>query len=672
MYSGTDMEYNQAQKTAITHVKGPCMVLAGPGSGKTTVITGRIQYLIEKEGIHPEQILVITFTRAAALEMKERFQKAMQGVYAPCTFGTFHSVFFMILRRAYGYQNGQVLAEEQRRQVLKEILQGMNLEYEDEEEFLQQILQEITLVKSEYIAIEHYYSTNCGEEEFRTIYRQYTEWLQREHKIDFDDMLVYTYELLRERRDILAGWQKRFSYILIDEFQDINRIQYEIVKLLAGKQANLFIVGDDDQSIYRFRGAKPEIMLGFPEDYPETKQILLNVNYRSGREIVEGSLRMIQNNQKRYRKDIVSEHGYCGPICIHEVQGIKEESQSILDTIKTYHEKGVPYEEMAIIVRTNMEARPVVDKLMEYNIPFRMRDRLPNCYEHWIARQLIAYIKLAMGSTDRADYLLIWNRPKRYLRREWLSEEAVELEQVIAQVQDKVWAVKRIETLQEDIKRLKTMTPYAAIQYIRKGIGYEDYIREYAQMRRIKPDELLDMLDELQSMAQPFTSYETWFDYIRDYGERLEEQRKKQTHLEQKEAAVTVTTMHSAKGLEYQMVFIPEANEGITPHKKAGKPEEIEEERRMFYVAVTRAKEYVHVYVLRERYHKSLTPSRFVNELRLDRRALKIGMQVRHRLYGLGQITYISQKKISLFFAETGQTKTFSLDYVVEQGLLSS
>lgn len=277
-----------------------------------------------------------------------------------------------------------------------------------------------------------------------------------------------------------------------------------------------------------------------------------------------------------------------------------------------------------------------------------------------------------MGSTDRADYLCIWNRPKRYLRREWLSEEAVDLEQVIAQVQDKVWAVKRIETLREDIKRLKTMTPYAAIQYIRKGIGYEDYIREYAQMRRIKPDELLDMLDELQSMAQPFTSYETWFDYIRDYGERLEEQRKKQTHLEQKESAVTVTTMHSAKGLEYQVVFIPEVNEGITPHKKAGKPEEIEEERRMFYVAVTRAKKYVHIYVLRERYHKALSPSRFVNELRLDRMALKTGMQVRHRQYGLGQVTYISQKKISLFFAETGQTKTFSLDYVVEQGLLSS
>lgn len=665
------MEYNQAQKTAITHVDGPCMVLAGPGSGKTTVITSRIQYLIETVGIHPGQILVITFTKAAALEMKERFQKIMQGAYASCTFGTFHSVFFMILRRAYGYQSGQVLAEEQKRQILKSIIQEMNLEYEDEEEFLQQLMQEITLVKSEYISIEHYYSTSCGEEEFRTIYQCYEKRLRQEHKIDFDDMLVYTYELLKERQDILAGWQQRFQYILIDEFQDINRIQYEVVKLLAGKRANLFIVGDDDQSIYRFRGAKPEIMLGFPEDYKGTKQVLLNVNYRSTREIVEGSLRMIQNNHKRYAKDIIAAQDYRHPVCIHEVQGIKEECRDILDKIRTYHVAGIPYEEMAIIVRTNMESRPLVDKLMEYNIPFRMRDKLPNCYEHWIARQLIAYIKIALGNTERANYLLIWNRPKRYLRREWLTEGTVELNRIQKQLQDKEWAVERIQTLQEDLEQLKAMTPYAAIQYIRKGIGYEEYIREYAQARKIKPDDLLDMLDELQSMTQPFDSYEAWFEHIKDYGERLDEQRRKQERLEEKEAAVTVTTMHSAKGLEYQVVFVPEANEGIAPHKKAGKPEEIEEERRMFYVAITRAKEYLHLYVLKERYHKPLLPSRFVNEIRLDKSALKTGARVRHKQYGLGMITYINPTKISLLFEATGQTKTFSLDYVLEQGLLS-
>lgn len=407
------MELNQAQREAVEHVDGPCLVLAGPGSGKTTVITCRTRYLIEQAGIHPEHILVITFTRAAAGEMKERFLNMMQGVTTPCTFGTFHSVFFQILRRAYGYRGEQVLSEDGKRQILKGIIQEMELEYEDEEEFIRQIMQEITLVKSEYIDLQHYYSTSCGEEEFRSVYRRYEERLQKERRIDFDDMLVYTYELLKERPDILAMWQKKYQYILIDEFQDINRIQYEIIRMLAGKPANLFIVGDDDQSIYRFRGARPEIMLGFPEDYPTAKRILLNVNYRSGREIVEGGLRMIGNNTRRFAKNIQSEQPYMHPIVIHELKSNREESHDVLEKIRAYQAKGIPYREMAVIVRTNMDARQMVGQLMEYNLPFQMRDHLPNCYEHWIARQIIAYVRIAMGSRERADYLLIWNRPKR-------------------------------------------------------------------------------------------------------------------------------------------------------------------------------------------------------------------------------------------------------------------
>ena len=665
------MELNQAQREAVEHVDGPCLVLAGPGSGKTTVITCRTRYLIEQAGIHPEHILVITFTRAAAGEMKERFLNMMQGVTTPCTFGTFHSVFFQILRRAYGYRGEQVLSEDGKRQILKGIIQEMELEYEDEEEFIRQIMQEITLVKSEYIDLQHYYSTNCGEEEFRSVYRRYEERLQKERRIDFDDMLVYTYELLKERPDILAMWQKKYQYILIDEFQDINRIQYEIIRMLAGKPANLFIVGDDDQSIYRFRGARPEIMLGFPEDYPTAKRILLNVNYRSGREIVEGGLRMIGNNTRRFAKNIQSEQPYMHPIVIHELKSNREESHDVLEKIRAYQAKGIPYREMAVIVRTNMDARQMVGQLMEYNLPFQMRDHLPNCYEHWIARQIIAYVRIAMGSRERADYLLIWNRPKRYLRREWLSDSLVDPDRILEQVQDKKWAVEKLEKLNTDMERLQTMTPYEAIQYIRKGVGYDEFLKEYAEQHRMKPEELYDILEELQAMARPYKSYEAWFQHIREYGERLEEQRKKQAHLTRQEDAVVVTTMHSAKGLEYRVVFVLGANEGICPYKKAVKNEDLEEERRMFYVAVTRAKEYLHLYVRKEQYGKPVLPSRFVNEIRLDRSGIKTGATVRHRTYGKGTITYVNTKKISIFFEASGETKTFHLDYVLEQGLLS-
>lgn len=665
------MELNEAQEWAVHHVDGPCLVLAGPGSGKTSVITYRTRYLIEEAGIHPSRILVVTFTKAAASEMRERFQTMMQGANVSCTFGTFHSVFFWILRKAYGYTGSQIVSEEEKRGILTALVQELELEYEDEEEFIQDLIGEITFVKSEYMPIEHYYSTTCGEEEFRQIYRRYQSRIQEQGKLDFDDMLVYTYELLKERKDICRQWQEKFQYILIDEFQDINRIQYEIVKMLAGDRQNLFAVGDDDQSIYRFRGARPEIMLGFQKDYPNAEMILLNVNYRSGREIVEGSLRMIANNTKRYDKEILAKHPYITPICIHELKVPAEEAQDIRKRIQAYYQQGIPYAEMAVIYRTNTESRRMVNTLMEYNLPFRMRDHLPNCYEHWTARHIMTYIRLALGSRERSDYLQIWNRPKRYLRREWLNESPVNTDRILEQVQDKSWAVEAIQKLNTDLKRLQSMTPYAAINYIRKGIGYDRYLEEYAKERRMKPEELTDILDEIQSMAEPYKDYDSWFAYIEAYGNELEEQKKRQIQDDRNRDAVTLTTMHSAKGLEYQVVFILQANEGIVPHKKATKAEEIEEERRMFYVAVTRAKERLHIYVLKERYNKPLTPSRFVNEIRFDRLKLAVGERVRHRSYGEGTITYLDKKRIGIYFQKTGETKMLSLDFVLEQGMLS-
>ncbi len=665
------MKFNDAQEQAIRHIDGPCLVLAGPGSGKTAVITDRTRYLIEEAGIHPANILVVTFTKAAAMEMRERFQSKMQGANVPCTFGTFHSVFFWILRRAYGYTGSQIVTEEEKRKILTELVQKQELEYEDEEEVIQNLTGEITLVKSEYMPIEHYYSTTCGENEFRQIYQEYQERIQQAGKLDFDDMLVYTYELLKERPDICRQWQEKFQYILIDEFQDINRIQYEIVRMLSGDRKNLFVVGDDDQSIYRFRGARPEIMLGFTKDYPEAEVILLNVNYRSSREIVEGSLRMIANNKKRYDKKIVSEQSYVTPICIHELKSPAEEAQDIRKRVQQYHEQGISYGEMAVIFRTNMEPRRTVNAFMEYNLPFRMRDHLPNCYDHWIARQVQAYIRIGVGSRERSDFLQIWNRPKRYLRREWLDTPLIDTERILNQVQDKTWAVEAIQKLNSDLERLRKMTPFAAINYIRKGIGYDQYLEEYAKLRKMKSEELLDILDEIQAMAEPYRDYDSWFQHIEEYGKELEEQRNRQMDSGRNQDAVTFSTMHSAKGLEYQVVFVLQANEGIAPYKKAVKPDEIEEERRMFYVAVTRAKTYLHIYVLKERYNKPLSPSRFVNEIRLDRTRLAVGETVRHRSYGEGTITYLDQKRIGIYFQKSGETKMLSLDFVLEQGLLS-
>ena len=291
------MKINKSQLKAINHNKGPMLVLAGPGSGKTLVITRRTQNLIEEYGVNPSNILVITFTKAAAIEMKERFHSLTQGAGKGVCFGTFHAVFFTILKYAYNFNASNIIREDQRYQLFKEIIRQLQLEIDDEKDFISNLISEISLVKGERMDLDHYYSINCSEEVFKKVYQSYQNQLRRANLIDFDDMLLLCFELLRERKDILALWQEKYQYILIDEFQDINQVQYDIIKMLALPDNNLFIVGDDDQSIYRFRGASPDIMLNFDKDYPDSTMVFLDTNYRSTKNIVNSAGNVIKNNK---------------------------------------------------------------------------------------------------------------------------------------------------------------------------------------------------------------------------------------------------------------------------------------------------------------------------------------------------------------------------------------
>lgn len=606
------MSLSEAQTRAVAHAEGPCICLAGPGSGKTTVITQRVKYLIEKRGVSPSGILVITFTKAAAIEMKERFGRLMGGTYLPVTFGTFHAVFFGILKNAYHYTAANILREEQKYQFLKEITGRMNLEIEDEAEFLSGITMEISKVKNDRIALEHYYSANCSDEIFREIYGNYQRKLGSARLLDFDDMLVYTYELLKERKDIREGWQRRFPYILIDEFQDINQIQYDVIRLLAAPKNNLFIVGDDDQSIYRFRGARPEIMLNFGKDYPETKLVKLEANYRSTENIIKAAGRVIVNNTMRYPKEIHGVKAAGEKIEVHGFVTQAQENTFLVRKVKEYLEGGYRPEDIAVLFRTNTGARLMVSKFMEYHIPFRMRDILPNIYEHWIARDIISYIRMAQGSRERKEFLRVINRPKRYVSREALDSMEISFENLREYYEGKEWMTERIDKLEYDLGLLKNMTPYAAINFIRRGIGYEEYLFDYAQYRRMKPEELYEILNELQEAAKNFKTYEDWFYHMEEYAETLKRQAKEQRDPH----AVIFTTLHSAKGLEFPIVFLADANEGNMPHRKAVLDADMQEERRMFYVGMTRAKEHLHIYYAREKYGKVLQPSRFVEELK--------------------------------------------------------
>lgn len=604
------MAFSKAQTQAIMHKDGPMMVLAGPGSGKTTVITHRVQYLTKEYGIDPGDILVITFTRAAAEEMRERYE-ALIGGGSRVTFGTFHSIFFRILKLAYRYTADNIVREEQQMQFVRELAQAGGLEPEDENEFAASILSEISSVKGERIALEHYYSKNCPDAVFRQLYAGYEEKMRRAGLIDFDDMMVLCLELFTERKDILSAWQRRYRYILIDEFQDINRLQYEIVRMLAKPEDNLFIVGDDDQSIYRFRGAKPEIMLGFERDYMGAGRILLDVNYRSTEEIVAPALRLIGENQKRFSKAIHTTGRHGKNVITKLWQDPGEENLAIAREIQLYLQSGVRPGDIAVLYRTNAGPRFLMEKLMEYNLPFRTRDMVPNLYEHWISRNILTYIRIALGSRAREDILQVINRPKRYISRDAMPDETVSFEKMKAFYAEKDWIAERIESLEGDLRAIARMSPLAAVNYIRQGMGYDEYLIEYAAFRRMRPEELLETADELKESAAGFKTFDEWFAHIEAYKEELlrqAAQRRTETD------AITLATMHSAKGLEFPIVYILDANEGITPHSRAMLDEDMEEERRLFYVAMTRAKTRLHVYAVRERYHKKAEVSRFVWE----------------------------------------------------------
>ncbi len=604
------MNLDERQMEAVHHVDGPALVLAGPGSGKTAVITERTRYLVQEQGIDPRNILVITFTKAAAVEMRQRFEKLMGQERCPVTFGTFHAVFFQILKHAYNFRAENIMREEVKYQLVRDLIVKRRLEYEDEGEFVNNIIGEISLVKNTGIPISHYYAKNCGEDVFRTIFLEYEEKKHHQRLIDFDDMLVYTYELFSERKDILQAWQRKYRYILIDEFQDINKIQYDVVRMLAEPENHLFIVGDDDQSIYRFRGARPEIMLHFPKDYPDAKEILLNRNYRCQGEIVEKSLNLISYNKARFSKQIIANREKEKEIVYEMVNSAKEENRSIIQHIQDFMEKSdYRYSDFAVLFRTNTQPRLLMEQFMDYNIPFRTKDKIPNLYEHWIAQDLFAYIRLSEGGRARKDMLRVMNRPKRYLSRDCLDEEVFSFEVLEMYYEEQPWVVKRLDRMQYDLKMLRNMSPFAAINYIRKGIGYDDFIQEYADYRRINEADLYEILDEIQTASKDYKDMDAWEAHIRDYSEELVRQSKE---IQARGEAVSLATLHSSKGLEYRVVFIIDVNDGVMPYRKPVLEEELEEERRMFYVGMTRAKEQLFLYSVKEMNNHPVDVSEYI------------------------------------------------------------
>lgn len=608
------MSLNDAQKEAVAFFEGPCMVLAGPGSGKTLTIAKRIECLIKTYKVRPEEILVITFTKYAASEMKQRFHSVMKSRGVAVTFGTFHGIYYGILKWAYRLNQENILSDEERNLLLKQIVSEIDWSDEignQDADFFQELSEEIGNIKNNRWELATYHSERYGDERFRMIYQRYEKEKKKLRKIDFEDMLTMCYELFVKRPDILKQWQEKFRYILVDEFQDINQVQYDVVRMLAAPQNNLFIVGDDDQSVYGFRGAKPGIMKKFAEDFPNAKQLLLNVNYRSTAHIVNSALRVIGNNKNRYPKEIHAHQAAEQTVHVQEVRNPLEESKYIVEEVRKQMKAGIPMDEIAVLFRTAVDARVLSETLIEFQIPFQMREHLNNIYDHFTAQDMFGYFQLSQKNFERKYFLQVANRPNRFIGRDSMSEGNVSYESLRSFYCDKDWMQDRIDQLEWDMKMIENKTPFAAIQYIRKSMGYDTFLKEYAQYRQLSYAELKETLDEIQERSKDFETIPEWFEHVENYKKMLKIRQMRG----RVEEGIHLITMHGAKGLEFDTVFIMAANEGVTPYKKAKIIDEIEEERRLFYVAMTRAKKKLTITYVKEKNGKDMNPSRFVNEL---------------------------------------------------------
>ena len=660
-------QLNVNQKRAVEMPLGATMVIAGPGSGKTFVITERVRYMINKLQCQPQHILVITFTKAAAEEMKGRYLQLMP--YTGVTFGTFHSVFYRILRKfdPNRYDLERLISEDKKRQVIEKIYQSIETA-EHYEDFIEVFLEHLTLMTNQLIQPKYYNPDGISKEVFLSVFKRYEHYKEQHGLFDFDDMLVHTYHLLKNDPHLLMFYQSKYKHILIDEFQDINCVQFEIIKLLCDRHHDLFVVGDDDQSIYQFRGAKPEFLLSFEEYFNPVQKVILDTNYRSTPNILRYSNSLIGYNMNRYEKIMHATHQEGDKPTLIYCEDAKEQANLVLKEILKLNREGFPLKECAIIYRTNIQARPLIEALRTIQIPFIIKDAMVTLYDQWMTKDILSYLHLAYNIEDSTRLLQIINRPTRYISKAALEEarrkDGSLVKNLLTSDLLSSHQKDRIEELVFNLQRLKNMSLKEAIPYIRHTIGYEKYLLEYANYRKIPSEGLVNMLLELEDSAREYRCAEEWEEALYAISMSVKQSSRQKGH-----DALTLTTMHSAKGLEFGAVFIIDILEGVIPHNKSLSDTQIEEERRLFYVALTRAKEKLYLYIPKNRYQKKAESSPFILEILTPKITLKEGDCIKHKMYGKGRVMKLEGSKAFIRF-KSGQ-KVVDYLYCMKHHLLS-
>ena len=613
---------NSAQMMAISHYKGPAMVLAGPGSGKTFVIVSRIRYLIEVRGVVPSSILVITFTKAAALEMQQRFMKNTDSSYPEVTFGTFHSIFYQIIKNSghYNSKHLEIANESFKQKIIYNILFSiaekdplLKEEMDSDTDICKNVLSEISRIKNSSLKSDDCNSCFAFSKHFKEIFEKYKRALKEFEKIDFDDMILLCYELLSEDEALLELCRKKYRFILIDEYQDINLMQYKVIELLIGKEKNLFIVGDDDQSIYGFRGSEPRFMLEFADSFKDDdpKTYNLNINYRCGSDILNNALLVIGENKERLLKDLKA-NGSNGPGCLVPLKFTTKENQ--YNSIKTFLLRQKDnLSNISIICRTNSECMSIAAMLKEEKIPTNLDECSKSFLEAESVMVLINYLKFSCVERRREFFYKFMNKPLRYISREAVPTEIVNEMAVKRFYKSNKRMLEEVNKLFSQINMISHMRPSLSVRYIRKEIGID----------RAFPKEK-EQLDEFEKLARTFEDTKSLLNEMDK--KMVEKADDKGVKKRNNGNFVKLLTMHGSKGLEFDMVWIPDLNEGIIPSRGAATDSQIEEERRMLYVAMTRAKQALMISFVTGTKENAMLPSRFLRPIR-SKWTLKYGDQ---------------------------------------------
>ena len=488
----------------------------------------------------------------------------------------------------------------------------------------------------------------------------YEEYKESIKKIDFDDMLIKTYNLLKQNKQILDRVRSAYRYILVDEFQDINKVQFEVIKLIASPNNNIFVVGDEDQSIYGFRGSRPDFLLEFEDYFKGSKKYVLDINYRSKKDITDIANKLIQNNENRYEKSIKCDREHKGIVKYINTEDAEEEAKFIAkDILSKCEDNCTNYDDFAVIYRTNIQSRALVDAFMDMHIPFVVRDSIVTIYDHWVARDLLAYLRLGIDTTLNEDWIRIINKPFRYISKDSIKLASEDRDFIGALINKANLHPKQVKTLNDleiDLSYLKTLSPKNAISYIRTSLDYDRYVLDYCSNRKIKPTGLIEILNELESSSTHFKTINEYLEHIEKVKSEIIESRNNKNS-----EGVIFTTMHSAKGLEFPYVYIIGANEGTIPHEKSydieddkKRKEAIEEERRLLYVGITRAQDELYISSPKNKYGRKVFQSRFIDEIKSptkeDIKAIKIGDKIVHNKFGDGVIIGKDGKMIEVKF----------------------